>query len=160
MAEQEDPELTSSYGHTKNTTIYRAHIDENELKTSRKDFLQLNPYRKNTARLGEEVETQYSQDLHSWVGSPLKGGQHNCRGSPQGERGFSSTSGSPAWESCTRNMSLQMCSSEASGDCVWDSQRAVTQRVSTLKGLTQNLTCSTSQDRGSNLKGVWVRLSC
>ena len=27
MAEEEDPELTSSHGHTKITTIYRATID-------------------------------------------------------------------------------------------------------------------------------------
>ena len=42
MAEQEDPELTSSHRHTKiTTTIYRANIDENNLKASRKDLLQL-----------------------------------------------------------------------------------------------------------------------
>ena len=41
MAEQEDPELISSHGHTKITTIYRATISENDLKTSRKDLLQL-----------------------------------------------------------------------------------------------------------------------
>ena len=41
MAEQEDPELTFSHGHTKITTIYRAIIDEKDLKTSRKDLLQL-----------------------------------------------------------------------------------------------------------------------
>ena len=28
MAEEEDPELTSSHGHTEITTIYRATIDE------------------------------------------------------------------------------------------------------------------------------------
>ena len=38
MAEQEDPELTSSHGHTKITTIYRATVDDNELKVSGKDF--------------------------------------------------------------------------------------------------------------------------
>ena len=41
MVEKEDPELTSSHGHTKITTIYRAVICENDLKSSRKDFLQL-----------------------------------------------------------------------------------------------------------------------
>ena len=41
MVEQEDPELTSSHRHTKITTIYRASINENDLKTSRKDFSQL-----------------------------------------------------------------------------------------------------------------------
>ena len=41
MEEQENPELTSSHGHTKITTIYRATIYENDLKTDRKDFPQL-----------------------------------------------------------------------------------------------------------------------
>ena len=38
MAEQEEPELTSSLRRTKIPTIYRAAIDENDLKTSRKDL--------------------------------------------------------------------------------------------------------------------------
>ena len=33
-----DPELISSHVHTKITTVYRATIDENDLKTSRKYF--------------------------------------------------------------------------------------------------------------------------
>ena len=41
MMEKEDPEITSSQGHTKITTTYRATIYENNLKTSRKDFPQL-----------------------------------------------------------------------------------------------------------------------
>ena len=41
MVEQEDPELTFSHRYTKITTIYTATIDENNLKTSRKDLLQL-----------------------------------------------------------------------------------------------------------------------
>ena len=41
MAEQEDPERTSSHSHTKITTIYAATIDEKDLKTSREDLLQL-----------------------------------------------------------------------------------------------------------------------
>ena len=41
VAKQEDAELTSSHGHTQITTIYRATIDENNLKTSGKDFPQL-----------------------------------------------------------------------------------------------------------------------
>ena len=41
MAEQEDPKLNSSHRHTKITTIYRVTIYENDLKTNRKDFLQL-----------------------------------------------------------------------------------------------------------------------
>ena len=41
MVEQEDPELTSSHGYSKITTIYRATIHEEDWKTSRKDLLQL-----------------------------------------------------------------------------------------------------------------------
>ena len=41
MAEQEHPELTSSHGQTKATIFCRATIDEKDLKTSRKDLLQL-----------------------------------------------------------------------------------------------------------------------
>ena len=37
----EDPDLTSSPGLTKITTTYRTTIDKNDLKTSRKDLLQL-----------------------------------------------------------------------------------------------------------------------
>ena len=36
MAEQEDPEPTSSHGHMEITTLHRATIDENDLKSSRK----------------------------------------------------------------------------------------------------------------------------
>lgn len=35
----EDPKLTSSHKHTKVATIYRATVDKNGLKTSRKDLL-------------------------------------------------------------------------------------------------------------------------
>ena len=38
MVEKEDPELTSFHRHTKITTTYRAAFNENDLKTSRKDF--------------------------------------------------------------------------------------------------------------------------
>ena len=41
MMEQENPELTSSYGHTKITTTYTEIISENDLKTSGENFLQL-----------------------------------------------------------------------------------------------------------------------
>lgn len=38
MAQQEDPELTSSREHAKMTTIYRAGIYENKLKTREEIF--------------------------------------------------------------------------------------------------------------------------
>lgn len=41
MVEQENPELTSSHGHTKITTTYVGTIDEEDLKTGRNDLLQL-----------------------------------------------------------------------------------------------------------------------
>ena len=41
MQEEEDHELTSSQGHNKITVIYRVTINENDLKTSRKDLPQL-----------------------------------------------------------------------------------------------------------------------
>lgn len=40
-AKLEDLELTYSEEHTKITTLYRTTINENDLKTSSKDFLQL-----------------------------------------------------------------------------------------------------------------------
>ena len=50
--------------------------------------------------VGEE-EVRYSQEPHLGVGDPQED-NHNCRGSSQGERGPSSTSGSPARGSCTK----------------------------------------------------------
>ena len=38
MAEQEDPELISSHGHTTASTIYRAIMDEKDQKTGRRSF--------------------------------------------------------------------------------------------------------------------------
>lgn len=38
MVEQEDPELTSSCGHTKTATTYRTAISENDLNINRTDF--------------------------------------------------------------------------------------------------------------------------
>ena len=50
MVEQEDPDPgrpSSSHGHTKIITIYKAAIYENHLKTSRKYFSQLEILRRN-----------------------------------------------------------------------------------------------------------------
>ena len=41
MAEQEGPELFFSHGHVNMTTVYRATVYENNLKTSREYFPQL-----------------------------------------------------------------------------------------------------------------------
>lgn len=42
MEEQEDPELTSSHGHTKVTTIYRATVDVKDWKINRQELVHLN----------------------------------------------------------------------------------------------------------------------
>lgn len=41
MVEEKDLEPTSSHGHAKTIAAYRAIIYDNDVKTSRKDFLQL-----------------------------------------------------------------------------------------------------------------------
>ena len=62
MVEQEDPELSSSHNHTKITTIYRATLSENDLKTSRKDSPQL-----KIQRRGVSIAAQGVKDLMlSW----------------------------------------------------------------------------------------------
>ena len=106
MVEQEAPELIPFHVHTKITTIYRATIDENDLKTSRKDFPQLKIQRRNHRemgrRSGDTVESRFiplGQAIHKQENN------HNCRGSPQGVRGLSPALGSPAWGSCTGEMS-------------------------------------------------------
>ena len=49
---------------------------------------------------------------------------------------------------------------KASGAYFQESQRTGGNRDSTLKGHIQNLTCSRTQGRSSNLKGVRVRPTC
>ena len=39
MVEEEDPKFTSSHGHTKIISIYRATIDKKDQNTSSKDLL-------------------------------------------------------------------------------------------------------------------------
>ena len=73
MEDQEDPELTSSQGHTKITTIYRATIDEKNWKTSRKGFLQLKIKRKNHNETVGGEEKWYCQDLYPGVGDSQMG---------------------------------------------------------------------------------------
>lgn len=41
MVEQKNPELTSSHGHTKVTTIYRASVDVKDWKINRQELVQL-----------------------------------------------------------------------------------------------------------------------
>ena len=48
----------------------------------------------------------------------------------------------------------------ASGACIRESQLAIGNRDSDLKGCTQNLACSETQGRGRNLKGACVKLTC
>ena len=93
------------------------------------------------------AESQYSQDPYLQVGNPSTGEEYNFRGSSKEVRGLSSTSASPAWgRSCTRKISQQ--------GLFWDTQGAVGNRDSTLKGHTQTYTCSETQGRSSSLKGA------
>ena len=73
MAVQEDPKLTSSHGHNKITTIYRATIDESDLKTRRKGLLQPKIERRNHNVTGSGVEMAYSQDPYPLDGDPQIG---------------------------------------------------------------------------------------
>ena len=52
MVEKEDSELTSSHTYTEITTIHRATISENYLKSSRKDSPQLKIQRRNHNDMG------------------------------------------------------------------------------------------------------------
>lgn len=70
MTEQEAPELTSFHGHKKLETLYRTAINENNLKTRRKEFPCLRYKEETTARQVEGVETHDSQDPQPWGGNP------------------------------------------------------------------------------------------
>ena len=52
MAEQEDPELFFSHGYVNMTTVHRATVYENNLKTSREYFPKLKTLKKRIIRDG------------------------------------------------------------------------------------------------------------
>ena len=67
--EEKDSELTSRQGYVTVAPIYRGVIDEEDLKTSRKDLIQL----KISKRLVGGVKTQHSQNVYNWSGQPTDG---------------------------------------------------------------------------------------
>ena len=58
IVESEDPELIFFHKHSKITTISRAIIYENNLKTSRKDLPRLKIQRRNHNKMVERAEMQ------------------------------------------------------------------------------------------------------
>ena len=67
--DKENPELTFSHGCTKVTAVYTT-VDENDLKTSGKDLLQLKIERRTHNKKVGGAETLCSQTPHIQVGIP------------------------------------------------------------------------------------------
>ena len=86
MSELEDPELTSSYEHTKITTIYRATINEKDHDLGKKLFHNKRYKEGITMRQEGGAETLYNQDPRPGWESHKWEGYYNSRGSPQGVR--------------------------------------------------------------------------
>ena len=105
------------------------------------------------------AKTQYSQDPHSWVGDSQTRGSQVQRFSPMSEGSELHirlrTSGVLHWE----DGPPEHLAVRANRACIWESRRAVGNIDPILTGHMQNLTCSESQCRGSNLKVAWVRLT-
>jgi len=57
---KENSELTSSHRHTKTATAYRAMILNSDLKTRRKDFLQLQIYRRCNKKMSRRSRNSFS----------------------------------------------------------------------------------------------------
>lgn len=90
-------------------------------------------------------------------------GYHSHTGSPQGERGTSSTQGSSVWRSFFLNLEYEPPEGlilKTSKSNLRESQRTIENGDSGLKWHGQNLTHSESWHKGSRLKGVWVRPTC
>lgn len=88
IAEQEDPELTTSHGYTKFTTTYRTavFIYEND-RDQKKMFSTLKTKRNHNEMVGG-MGTWYSQDPHSQFGDPqTRGISPSQRSSPR-SKGF------------------------------------------------------------------------
>ena len=105
----------------------------------------------------EGTETQSGWDPHPTQGDPQVGGDHSHGGPPWGLWGLNPTLGSPAWGTCTQEdkppLHFALKTSKA---YVWESQSAIGNQDSALKGHSQKLTHSKSQCRGSSLKTAWV----
>ena len=92
-------------------------------------------------------------------GQPINGKIHNCRGSVQGARSLSTTSGFPAWSPTLGRWAPEFLVLRASKAYFGETQRALGSRDSTLKECTQNFLSSRPHSRNNNLKGVWLRLA-
>ena len=83
---------------------------------------------------------KYSQNPHPGQVTCEKEDNHNCRDFPQGARGLSLISGSPAWGPTPGGWMPEHLVLKVSGTCFGEIQNVVGNRDSTLKGHTQNLT--------------------
>ena len=104
---------------------------------------------------------RYSQDPYPWVGDRQMGRLLQLQRFSPGSKGFESHVRFPSpgilhWE----DKPPKCLALKASGAYFQESQKAVGNRDSTLKGHTQNLTHSKTQSRSSNLKGGGVRPTC
>ena len=99
------------------------------------------------------------QNLHYWVGNPRTGGCLSLQGFPQGVRSPNPTSSSPG-PAMGKQAAEHQALSTSTKACRQESQRALVNRDSTLKGHTHNHTCSRTQGRSSHSKGASVRPTC
>ena len=158
MSELEDPELTSSYEHTKITIIYRATIDEKDQKPSKKIFSTTKNIKKEPQwdgwKDGEMV--QLIPTPPGW--STHKGEENNNFWSPPQEARTEPHVRLPSpgilhWkDKPPGHLALK-----ASRAYFPESQRAVGNRNSPIKGCMQRFTHFGTQGRSSHLRGDWAR---
>ena len=91
---------------------------------------------------------------HKWENN------YNCRSSPQGARGLSPTLCSPAWGSCTSRQSSQNVWLWWPMRLTFGRPRELWEIETPLLNGSQNITCSGTQGRSSDLKVAWVRPTC
>ena len=109
MAEWDYPGLISSHKHPKTTTTHGTIASENDLKSSRTDFLQLMVWRKSHIEMGrrgrDEVWSSRTPTLpvapHKWKG------YHGCEGPPWRVRNLSFYLGFPDKVMCPEKRSPQ-----------------------------------------------------
>lgn len=151
----EDPELTSSCGHRTITTVYRATMYENILKTSRKDFLQVKKIKKELERRGRDL-VKSSHTLPGLGGQGRWPTEHRRRitiaefsqksEGPKLHIKFPSLGELYGEDELTEHLALK-----ASWDWLQDSWRITGNTDPTLKGCAQNL----HAPRTSTEEAVW-----
>ena len=113
-----------------------------------------------TKQLGR-AETRYSQDPYPQVGGPQAGANHNCRNSPQGERGPSPTSGSPASGVLRKeDKPPEHLALKPSRTHFQESQKATGNRDTTRKGRTENRTAPNVRQKQSSEGSLARPISC